>query len=366
MKKNLLFVLAVAVPVLLCAQGAPAPQTGAAPPSQPAPTPTLTAAQAPKINFKETAFDFGNMEEGPDITHEFVFHNRGKSNLVITNVGTSCGCTAAVVRKKGTSPDAAASYPVTFAPAEGGNIKVTYHTSGRPGHATKIITITSNDPSNGNFQVKIDMTVVREVDVMPDKVYFYGIKHGEEHSSQVKILGRPGKPLEVLSVESTTKVVSVTSTPYSEGNGDQKRNGATLNVTLPSTQPIGAITDSLTVKTTDPKKPQLDVQVIGEVVGRVQWTPKNVYFGANQDQPVFVNITATPPQGFAVRGVSSVKHLCRPSIKTVNNPDGSVGYQLSITAVKNIPKDSDGKDQVTVNTNDPETPEFKVDVQTSH
>jgi hypothetical protein len=347
MRSFLFFLLAAGLPVWLSAQGA-------APPSQPAPTPTLTDAQAPKIVFKETAFDFGNQEEGPDITHEFIFHNRGKTTLHINNVGTSCGCTAAVEDKK------------DILPGGKGVIKVTYHTQGRPGHATKIITITSNDPKNSSFQVKIDMTVVREIDVMPDKVYFYGIKHGEEHTSQVKILGKPGMSLEVTSVESTTKVVSVTSTPYSEGDGGSKRTGATLNVTLPATQPIGSITDDLVVKTTDPKKPQLDVQVIGEVVGRVQWTPKNVYFGTNQEQPVFVNITANPPQGFSVRSVSSLKHLCRPSVKTLNNADGSQSYQLSITAVKSIPKDSDGKDQVVVTTNDPEMPEFKVDVQTSH
>ncbi len=355
MRKILYFTLAVALPVMLPAQ-APAPA------SQPAPTPVVSAANSPKIVFKENAFDFGNKDEGPDITHEFTFHNRGRSDLIIKNVGTSCGCTAAVVRKKGTNPDSAAAYPVTFSPAEGGSIKVTYHTQGRPGHATKVITITSNDVANPNIQVTINMTVVREVDIMPDKVYLYAIKHGEEHSSQIKILGKPGDPLDIISVESTGKVVSVTSVPYSEGD----RHGATLNVTLPATQPIGAITDDLIVKTTNPKKPQLDIAVVGEVVGRVQWTPKNVTFGPNQEQPVFVNVTANPPQGFSLRSVSTVKHLCRPSIKPNNNPDGSVSYQLSIIPIKNIPKESDGKDEVIVTTNDSETPEFRVEVQTSH
>jgi hypothetical protein len=110
----------------------------------------------------------------------------------------------------------------------------------------------------------------------------------------------------------------------------------------------------------------MDIQVTGEVVGRVQYNPKTVFFSANQEQPIFVSVSANPPQGFAVRSVSSVKHLCRPSIKTNKNPDGTLGYQLSIQAVKNIPKDSDGKDQVVVTTNDPEMSEFKVDVQTSH
>ena len=354
MRKMMFAALAFALPVMLLAQGAPAPNAVAQAPSQPAPTPTVSAADAPKIVFKDTEFHFGNVDEGGDITHEFVFHNRGKSTLHITNVGTSCGCTAAVEDKK------------DILPAGKGVIKVTYHTSGRPGHAQKIITISSNDPANPNFQVKIDMTVVREIDVQPDKVYLYAIKHGEEHTTQVKILGKPGQPLDILSVESTGKVVSVTSAPYTEGDGDGKRYGATLTVTLPATQPIGGITDDLVVKTSSVKKPQIDVQVMGEVVGRVQWNPKNVYLGANQDQPVFVNISANPPQGFAVRSVSSIKHLCRPSIKTMTNADGTLGYQLSILALKSLPKDSDGKDQVLVTTNDPETPEFKVDVQGSH
>jgi hypothetical protein len=321
----------------------------------PAPTPTVSAADAPKIFFKETEFHFGNVDEGPDITHEFIFRNRGKSTLHINNVGTSCGCTAATVGDK-----------KDYLPGEKGVIKVTYHTQGRPGHAQKIITITSNDPANSNFQVKIDMTVVREIDVSPDRVYFYAVKHGEEKTSDVKILGKPGKKLQIKSVTSGNKVVSVSSKPYSEGNGADTRVGEILTVTLPNTQPIGNISDSIAVLTNDLKKPEIDIQVMGEVVGRVQWNPKNVYFGPKQEQPVFVSITANPPQGFAVRSVSSIKHLCRPSIKTTNNADGTVNYQLSIVPIKNIPKDSDGKDQVLVTTNDSEMQEFKVDVQTSH
>ncbi len=354
MRQLLFLAFAFTLPLLVSADGTPASAPGAVAPDQPVPTPTISAAMAPKIVFKETAFNFGDVEEGPDITHEFVFHNRGKSTLHINNVGTSCGCTAAVGDKK------------DIAPGGKGTIKVTYHTSGRPGHATKIITVTSNDPTNPNFQVKIDMTVVREIDVTPDRVYLYAVKHGEEKDTQVKILGKPGKKLNILSVTSNNKVVAVTSAPYSEGDGTNKRMGVTLNVVLPATQPIGSISDNVVVKTDDLKKPEIEIQVMGEVVGRVQWSPKNVYFAPRQEQPVFVNITANPPQGFAVRSVSTEKHLCRPSIKSVNNPDGTVSYQLSILPVKSIPKDSDGKDEVVVNTNDNEMPTFKVDVQTSH
>src|SRR5579872_760882 len=127
---------------------------GAAMPNPVLPTATATPnlAMAPKIFSAKPNFDFHDVDEGPDITHEFKIRNKGKSPLKITNVGTSCGCTAAVLKKLGTKKDEAATLPVEIPAGGRGTIKATYHTQNRPGHATKIITISSNDPANPNFQ----------------------------------------------------------------------------------------------------------------------------------------------------------------------------------------------------------------------
>ncbi|HEY5037863.1 MAG TPA: DUF1573 domain-containing protein, partial [bacterium] len=153
-------------------------QTAAVAPTVVLPTPTATVnpLTAPKIFCAHPNFDFGNVDEGPDIIHEFYLRNKGKSTLKITNVGTSCGCTAAVVKKLGTK-DEAATLPAEISPGGRGVIKATYHTSGRPGHATKFITVSSNDPANANFQLKLDMTVTREVDSQPDRIYLYGVQY---------------------------------------------------------------------------------------------------------------------------------------------------------------------------------------------
>lgn len=49
----------------------------------------------PKMEFAETEFNFGTITDGDRITHTFKFKNTGKSNLIISDVGTSCGCTVA-------------------------------------------------------------------------------------------------------------------------------------------------------------------------------------------------------------------------------------------------------------------------------
>lgn len=87
---------------------------------------------APKIAFKEETYEFGELPEGPQATHEFKFTNMGKEPLVLSNVRASCGCTTPSWPKE----------PIL--PGKEGVILVTYNTQGRVGPFTKSVTINSN------------------------------------------------------------------------------------------------------------------------------------------------------------------------------------------------------------------------------
>jgi len=326
-------------------------------PQAPASTATVSTALAPKIYFPYPKFDFHNVDEGPDITHLFHFRNRGKSTLVISDVHTSCGCTAAVVQPEDKKQ---------ILPGEPGVIKVTYHTQGRPGHATKIITVTTNDPVNPSFQLQLDMTVVRDVDVQPERVYFYGLKKGTSQTNQVKILGKPHARLNILSAAAAKGNVTVVLKPFVDTQ--EHRYGATLDITVPDSLPIGNFDDTINVKTDNPKKTDLQISVQGEVVGRVQFNPKSLYFASHQEQPVYVQFTVAPSQGlnppprFAIRSISSLKNLIKPSVKKTTAPDGTDSYSIQVYCVKNLPANSDGQDELDVITNDVEQPTIKIPV----
>lgn len=346
-------------PTMALAQGVPmaVPHSGAAPTAIP------NMATAPKITAAAPKFDFHNVDEGPDIVHKFRIVNRGKGTLKIKSVSTSCGCTAAIPGSKYPVPKADKDQGVMAIIPPGGSdyIQATYHTNGRPGHATKFITVTSNDPVNPSFQLQLDMTVQREIDIQPDRLYLYNLKHGQPHSSTLKLLGKAGEDLQILSATATGNVVTVTSVaPYKDEANN--RNGATIQVDVPVTQPIGSFTDSISIKTNNKKKPEVTVPVLGEIVGPVQYNPKSLNFAPHQEMPVTVIFTPDNPQHFAIRRVESEKHLVRPSI-TKTNVNGVDQYSLSVSVVKNIPQSSDGKDEVDVYTNDPEMPKIMVDVQ---
>ena len=100
-------------------------------------------ANAPKIVFAKTEYDFGTIRQGAKPTYEFYFRNEGKSDLIIRKVKASCGCTVPKQEK------------TVIGPGEKSYIKVTFDSAGKKGHQSKSITITTNDPTNSSMVVKM-------------------------------------------------------------------------------------------------------------------------------------------------------------------------------------------------------------------
>lgn len=86
----------------------------------------------PKIEFAETAFDFGTVNEGDKITHIFKFTNTGKIPLLISDVRSTCGCTVPKWPEEAIPPGAE------------NKISVVFDTDGKKEKQHKPITITAN------------------------------------------------------------------------------------------------------------------------------------------------------------------------------------------------------------------------------
>ena len=144
MKKNFLFFLLITAASISFAQQA---KTGTEAKKDDKPA-VATNPNAPMLDFKEESFNFGEISEGPQVTHEFKFTNNGKEPLILANVKASCGCTTPSWPKD----------PVL--PGKEATILVTYNTQGRPGNFNKSVTITSN-ATNANKVIYIKGEVVK-------------------------------------------------------------------------------------------------------------------------------------------------------------------------------------------------------------
>lgn len=119
------------------AQTATAKKSAAAPAAVPASV-AAPAQEAPKnmtpsgITWKEDSFNFGDIEKGKPVSHEFTFKNTTKQTVLITNVKASCGCTATNYTKTPVKPGESATVTATFNAAS-------------PGSFSKNVTVTTND-----------------------------------------------------------------------------------------------------------------------------------------------------------------------------------------------------------------------------
>ena len=98
----------------------------------------LTAKQSdekvlmPKVQMDEAIFDFGEMQQGESVTHDFVLKNIGDANLIISTAKGSCGCTVPEWPKE------------PIAKGEQATIKVTFNSAGKSGKQNKTVTLVTN------------------------------------------------------------------------------------------------------------------------------------------------------------------------------------------------------------------------------
>ena len=93
---------------------------------------TETSNKQAAIKFDKEEHDFGTLLQGEVVTYSVHFTNTGNMPLIISEVGSSCGCTVGDYPRK----------PIE--PGKTGDIKVTYNSSGHHGFQSRFLTVMSN------------------------------------------------------------------------------------------------------------------------------------------------------------------------------------------------------------------------------
>lgn len=106
----------------------------------------------PVIEFEEDFYDFGKIIQGEKVSYSFKFKNTGKSDLIISNVTSSCGCTIGAFPK------------IPIKPGESNKIEVMFDSENRRGFQSKTITVLSNaQPSTNTLKIKSQVILPEEI-----------------------------------------------------------------------------------------------------------------------------------------------------------------------------------------------------------
>jgi hypothetical protein len=93
------------------------------------------------LKLKETTYDFGKIQQGRPVTHNFEITNTGATPLLLVNVQASCGCTTPEWSKDPIQAGATASIKVGYNAASEGPFNKTI-TIQYDNDKTKVLNIT--------------------------------------------------------------------------------------------------------------------------------------------------------------------------------------------------------------------------------
>lgn len=264
-------------------------------------------------------FDFGTVERGAKVEHVFSLGNRGRGELRIEQVKSSCGCTVAVV--------SAADVPA----GGDGRVAVTLDTARMAGRVTKVVTVYSNDLQAPVSPLTLTGEVVADIVVTPMPLYLGRIRRGGPTRHEVLITpGRPAATWAVTAVEHSNPALRTRLEPRADGPGQR------LVVDLDPGVPLGRFSEQVRLRTTSPRDPVITLSVFGSVEGDVAVLPPQVTFGIARgptpEREVFIRNRGARP--LAVTRVAVPDRLVSYELDTVH---AGIEYRLTLRLRDGIP-----------------------------
>lgn len=317
--------------------------------------PTLTNAE---ITFEMMNHDFGRVASGKPAIAEFKFKNTGTEKLVIQQVRTSCGCTAAALDVK------------EFEPGQGDTIKVTFNPKGK-GPQAKTITVVHNGKNGPDTMLNIKSDVFEVVEATPSALQLGEMVRGQPRTERVVLLS-DDKSLQIKSIDvNGEKVTAVQSPNPPSDNTDPRPGKLAVDITFDGDLPVGRFLRVITIKalaSPTPGAPQeewdLKINAFANIVGdlkadppsiRVPTTNPNEAFG----QEVFISRRSGSP--FTITSAMPV-NANLPGLEVKYEPaeqNGVKGYKL-IFSGNTGPAAGIIRGNVLVKTDVADEPEFRI------
>lgn len=298
---------------------------------------------APIIMSPEPVFDFGERDSEEKVSHDFIVKNTGDEPLQITDVKTTCGCTVA-------KPEVN-----TLAPGAETKVGVTFNLKGKQGPQDKKITVLTNDPATPQYFLELKGTALALIMMEPNMLNFGRIADNEPHSLSTTIkTNKEGYTFELkeVTVEGAVPVQTAveTITP-----GKEYKITATTN---PNLMP-GSISGGITIATSEPTRPTMQVKVYGHVMGALTVQPNFIRLQTSSDpeaarQTQYLQVLPGRTKEFELLEV--VVPIPGMTAELIKRKDNDYHIKLS-----NMPTDNSlkGKELI-VRTNLPDSPEIRI------
>ncbi|RJP29284.1 MAG: DUF1573 domain-containing protein [Candidatus Omnitrophota bacterium] len=243
-------------------------------------TSQITGWCQPEIRFDNHSFDFGDSYPFENLAHDFVFKNVGTEPLNITNIISTCGCTAAV------------SSASSVLPSGTGIVSVTLTTSSLPGKLEKGIGVQTNDPRHLELSLSVKTNVLQAWKFQPKQSFLIKeVLIGTKESQQLFLKCMEDKPYKILATK-------LSKPEFRIETGEPTDDGIPITLTVQAGMEKGPLTDNLEIRTDHPKQPIVRATVFANVVGYIKFSQPRLYFGSviagtSVTRQLMVNLTGS-------------------------------------------------------------------------
>ena len=227
------------------------------------PTPPEPGEAPPEVQIDQTSYDFGAMERGATMSHDFKFTNAGKGSLKLTVGETTCKCTVGEVGGH------------EIGPGKSESVRLEWKANTRAPEFRQSATILTNDPHRRRVSLTVVGQVTERTSVVPRDLDLGKVSLGESKSAEVFFLSHHVDDFQILGHEfigidsSEHFEVSVEPASPSDLPDPLAKAGYRIRLTVKETAPFGPVRGWLRLKTDLEKVEQYDIPVSVRVIADV-------------------------------------------------------------------------------------------------
>jgi Protein of unknown function (DUF1573) len=300
------------------------------------------------VNFSETAYDFGTVRQGEQLTHVFTFQN--SSNMPVT-----------IQRVELDLPGISARFQPNIEPGQKGRVIISWDTSHVTG-AMQELAIVSFAGDSPPLPLTLKAVVQPPIEVLPYPAIFLSAFQGEGKETRLRIINHEPSPLKISLEQVGSDLVKASVKAEQPGRIYELlvRPGA-------KTGP-GRYEDQLTLVSDNPGTPAIKIPVHMFIKPDLYPNPEAIDFGAvRMDELRNPSTSKLLAQTFLLKKRTGNFAITRIStdvsmIKVIRSPDqgGESIYRIDLALNPQSVKEGDFEGTVMIKTSDARFPEIRV------
>ncbi|MBI2815854.1 MAG: hypothetical protein HYX72_02830 [Acidobacteria bacterium] len=312
----------------------------------------LAAQDGPQLTIAGADFGFPKTPAGEVIEHEYFIINGGSKPFRLLKANM-------------TPPLRAVAMPAVIPPNTPVAVRFRLDTSRVAGQFDGNILLITDDPDRPQINLTFQGEVVPLIEFDPLPAFFVSAQHGESKTASIEIINHQPIPLKIRKMESDSSRFVASLETIDPGKRYR------LKLTTLANAPVGRVSETIRLATSDPAKPLLEIPANILVRERIYTFPDFLDFGALQPERLEGNLeqlsqTAQTLMVYQAGGkdfrISVQSDLPFLYLYPVRSKLGE-RYQIEIAVIPEKMKAGEFSGSIIITTNDKEFPKLVVPVK---